>query len=342
MTAVKAADVDRALKARSPEIGVLLFYGPDAGLVAERSRRAASSAVPDPSDTMQLIRLDGEQVADQPGRLVEEATTFGLFGGSRAIWVRPTSRDIASAVSACLDVALTDTVLVIEAGDLKPTSALRKACETSPRALALPCYPDEQRDLGTVITEALKAEGLSIDRDARELLIDSLGGDRLASRGELAKLALFVGAGRTVTVADVEAVVSDVSGLGLDATLDAAFGGDLKALDEGLSQLDQHGVPSAATLSMATRHALILLSLRTELDGGGQLDAALRGSRGVPYRRHPALKAQLDRWPRRRLLAALSALQRATLGTRQQAGLASAVTRAALTDVAGLARASRR
>ena len=121
-------------------------------------------SVDDPSDPFQLIRIDGDDIAADPGRLADEAGTMGLFGGRRAIWVRATSRNIAPAVEAVLKAELQDTVIVIEGGDLPKSSPLRAICEKSPRAFALPCYADTGRDLGTVVDEAMKAGGFSISR----------------------------------------------------------------------------------------------------------------------------------------------------------------------------------
>jgi len=40
--------------------------------------------------------------------------------------------------------------------------ASAQRCERSPKALAMPCFGDAARELGTVIDEALRAAGLSI------------------------------------------------------------------------------------------------------------------------------------------------------------------------------------
>src|SRR3712207_6860503 len=148
MVAVKAGDVDGALRRPDPRIGVFLLYGPDAGLVNERARAVAERSVDDPSDPFQLIRIDGDDIASDPGRLADEAGTMGLFGGKRAIWVKATSRNIAPAVDAVLKGELQDAVVVIEGGDLAKSSPLRALCERSQRALALPCYGDTGRKIG--------------------------------------------------------------------------------------------------------------------------------------------------------------------------------------------------
>ncbi|MFL5213436.1 MAG: DNA polymerase III subunit delta, partial [Microvirga sp.] len=139
MTAVKAGEVEGTLKRLSPGVVAVLFYGPDAGLIAERAKATASRAVDDPSDPFQLIRLEGDAVAADPARLADEAGTIGLFGGKRAICVKPSSRNLAPGVAPVLDMPLADTLIVIEAGDLGKSSPLRTLCERSPKALALPC-----------------------------------------------------------------------------------------------------------------------------------------------------------------------------------------------------------
>src|SRR6478752_4927930 len=151
MVAVKAGDVEGVLRRVDPRIGIYLVYGPDIGLVNERAKIVAERAVDDPADPFQLIRLDGDDIAGDPGRLADEAGTMGLFGGKRALWIRATSRNLAPAVEAVLKSELQDTAIVIEGGDLAKSSPLRTLCEKSARAFALPCYADTGRDVGAVI-----------------------------------------------------------------------------------------------------------------------------------------------------------------------------------------------
>ena len=71
------------------------------------------------------------------------------------------------------------SVIVIEAGELRKNAPLRVGVERGRAAMALPCYPDEQRGLDKLIDEELAAAGTSIDRAGRDSLKARLGGDRL-------------------------------------------------------------------------------------------------------------------------------------------------------------------
>jgi DNA polymerase III subunit delta len=333
MTAVKAAEVDGALRRLGPPTVSVLFYGPDTGLVAERAKATAERAVDDPSDPFQLIRIEGEEGANAPARLADEAGTIGLFGSRRAIWVKPTSRNLAPALAPVLEMPLQDTLVLIEAGDLAKSSPLRTLCERSPKALAMPCFGDAARELGTVVDETLRAAGLSIGREARDAVIASLGGDRLATRSEIAKLALYVHGRREVTLDDVDAVMSDVSSLAIDAVVDAAFAGDRARLDQAHRRLAAEGVSPSVILGAALRHAIALLSAREEMGAGRSVDDAWRSFR-LHFRREAAIKQQLQRWTALALRRAVAGLQAAVLESRRRAEVAEAVAGEALFGLA--------
>ena len=111
------------------------------------------------------------------------------------------------------------------AGELRPESPLRKACERAKTAVAIACYPDGERDLARLIDEELKTSSLRIAQDARAVLMSLLGGDRQASRNEIRKLALYAHGQGEITLDDVMTAVSDASELKLDPIVDGAFAG---------------------------------------------------------------------------------------------------------------------
>ena len=78
----------------------MLVCGPDAGLVHERAEKIINASVDDPNDPFALVRIEGDALAAEPSRLVEEAHTVPLFGGRRAVWVKAGSRNFAAAVEA--------------------------------------------------------------------------------------------------------------------------------------------------------------------------------------------------------------------------------------------------
>jgi DNA polymerase III subunit delta len=354
VVAVKASEVERFLARPDRVPPIVLVYGADAGLVHERVQALIRASVDDPGDPFQLARLDGDDLAGTPTRLLDEANTIPLFGGRRAVWVRAGARNLAPAVEALIAAPSPDCRVVIEAGDLRRNSPLRSSCERAKNAAAIPCYPDAERDLLRLIDEEMHANGLSISPDARAALVPLLGGDRLASRHELRKLALYAGGNPStnkpstdkiagdkprVQLADVMAVASDASALELDELIDAAFAGRTGELEAQFAKARTAATAPSTILSAAVRHVAALHKARLAVEEGTPLGAAVEGfAPYVHFSRRDAIAAALGIWTCARLARAMSQLADAALDARRQSALAAVIAERALLALAANAR----
>src|ERR671931_931697 len=112
MVALRGKEIDSYLARPDPGRPIILLYGPDAGLVRERADALIASAIDNPDDPFSLVKLDGDELAAEPSRLVDEAMTVPLFGGRRAIRVRAGSRNFASGVDTLAETAIKDCRIV--------------------------------------------------------------------------------------------------------------------------------------------------------------------------------------------------------------------------------------
>lgn len=335
MVAIKASGVDAFLARPQPDVFAVLIYGPDAGLVSERAEKLAAAALEGSDDPFGLVRLEGDDLASDPGRLADEARTIALFGGKRVIRVKAGARAIVTAVEALLTGPQPESLTVIEAGDLKKNAPLRTACEKSPRAAALPCFPDEAGARDRLIDEEMRAAGLTITLDARALLVASLGPDRLAARGEVQKLCLYaMGEGR-VDVDHVRAAVADAADVGMDVAVDAAFAGRAAETASALKSLRANGTPPSVVVGAALRHALTLHRLRGEVEAGRSARAVMEANQFLfHFRRKDAVERALGSWTDARLGDATAKLAQAVAAGRKAAGIGEAIAERALLAIA--------
>jgi DNA polymerase-3 subunit delta len=339
MTAIKTSDVDRFIAKPDPALPIVLVYGPDAGLVRERVDALVRAAVDDPNDPFAFVRIEGEELAANPARLVEEANTIPLFGGRRAVLVKAGGRNIASALEPVIASPLSDCRVIIEAGDLKKTAPLRALCEKAKVAAALPCYEDDERDLARLIDDEMREAKLTIAPDARAALNALLGGDRLASRGEIRKLALYARGQQRIELADVMAVVADASALALDGVIDATFAGKTADMDNEFGKARAGGSSPAAIVSAAIRQVANLHKMKLAVDGGDSIEfAMMRGAPPVHFTRKKDVEAALRTWTPARLLRAMQQLAEASLEARRNAALAEAIAQRTLLSIAMSAR----
>ncbi len=153
MVALKGFEIDKFLA--RPHRPIVLVFGPDAGLARERAEALVRMSVDDPKDPFQLARLDGDDLAGEPTRLVEEANTIPLFGGRRAVWVKAGARNFAPAVEALVAAPAPDCRVVIEAGDLKRNAPLRVICERGKARVELEDVMAAVADASTLALDGL-------------------------------------------------------------------------------------------------------------------------------------------------------------------------------------------
>ncbi len=339
MVALRGKDIDAFLARPDPGRPIILLYGPDAGLVRERADALIASAVDDPNDPFSLVKLDGDELSAEPSRLVDEAMTVPLFGGRRAIRIRAGSRSFANGIDTLAEMPVRDCRVVIEAGELRPESPLRKACERAKTAVAIGCYPDTERDLARLMDDELKLANLRIASDARAALMSLLGGDRQASRNELRKLALYALGKGEVTLDDVTAVVADASDLKLDPIVDAAFAGKPDIVETEFGKAMVAGTYPGVIISAAQRHAAWLHKSALAVADGTPVSTVLdSGFPRLHFSRKAIVELALRNFSGPRLVGIIEQLAAAALDMRKQPALAAAIAQRALLSIAANAK----
>lgn len=335
------------LRKPNPEVRAVLVYGPDTGLVSERTQVLLGTVVDDLKDPFQVADLGAGSLLGDEARLVDEAASLPLGGGGRAVRVSAAGDAHREVFEAFLEVAPAEALVVVEAGDLPARSRLRRLFEKADNAAALPCYPDTPEALRDLVQQTLKEAGLGVTPEAMGYLVENLGGDRLVSRSELQKLVLYKGAGGNGAEVDLEdavACVGDSAALSLEDLAFSVAGGDQAALDRALGRSLAEGASPVAVLRAAARH-LQRLHLASGLrDGGADVDSALKRLRPpVFFKRVGAFKGQLRHWNTERIARALDILIEAerdckTTGMPAEALCGRALMRIAQAAIAGARR----
>src|SRR5258708_30954979 len=169
---------------------------------------------------------------------------------------------------------------------------------------------DSEGELERLVEAAAKAQGLSVDPDALEWIVERLGGDRGQTRSEIEKLLLYKSGddGKTITMDDALAVLGDTAAIGIDDVVGATFDGNVEALDRALDRVFAEGGNPVQLVRSLQRHVDQLHLVSGHVAAGGNLGAAMSKARGLP--RGGPVRKRFERhagaWPLPRLSAAVS------------------------------------
>jgi len=341
---VPANKADGFLKAPPDGVFCFLFFGPEEGVKRDRAHQLSKKLLGENAESMNLIELTGDQVSDDPAKLSDELNAFSMLGGDRVIILRNVVDKAGKAIKKILEEIpqKQSTSLIVEAGDLKPSSALRKYFEATPSAAAIGCYADEGYNLKNLIQDQLREQGYSINGDAVNYLEANLSGNRLMNRQALEKLMTYAGDSKTISLVDAEACVGNQSESLILEVSQLVADGNLNEIDKLLSSLFREGTSPVAILIMVSRHFQKLLSMCSEVAMGKNPAQVVQSQRPpVFFKLKDRLIRQLGRWQVSHLQETIEILIKADRQMKTTGLPHESICRAALFKISTLPRTKR-
>lgn len=308
---IPAKNIDSFVKKPPAEAMAVLVYGPDEGLIRERLDLLTKSVVADIRDPFNVVEFSADQLDDNPSRLLDEAQSISMLGGRRVIRVREAADSMESNMKNVL-AALRggDNFILLEAGELSPRSKLRDLFERAENAAAIPCYVEDERDIGRVIGDSLRAAGYSFSSDAVVYMAANVTGDRAVARSEVEKLITYIGKDKkNITLEDVIACVGNSAALSLDHLARHVASGQFAEADRILSHVLSEGLPAVTVLRNLQNHFMRLHITKARMQKGETMEAAMMKLRpAVFFKVKPAFEAQLNGWTMGQMEQALTLL----------------------------------
>ena len=296
-----AARIDAFLKA--PTANLVLLHGPDAGLVAERGlalARAVPGALNDPFRFAELSNPSADA-------LLAEACAAALTGGKRVVRVRSAAESLIKALEK-LTEAPPDALVILEAGELTAKSKLRALAEKTPAIASIACYAIDQARLPQVISARLRARGVTIDQAAAAWAAQNLTGEEGPLGQALEVLGLYAGEAKTLSLADVSAILADGGDASTGDAIDAALTGDLAGTDKALSLAYEEGASPVGLIRVLLMELARLRLAAGAMAEGASAQEAMAGMRPpVFFKRQPMVQKMLRLWPLRAVDQALAA-----------------------------------
>jgi DNA polymerase-3 subunit delta len=308
---IEAGRIDGFLK--SPSLSIVLLFGPDGGLVAERGltlARSVEGAMHDPFRFAELHSPDAQT-------LLGEATAAALTGGRRVVRVRDAHETLLKAVEM-LAKDPPDALVILEAGELTGKSKLRAACEKSAAAAAIACYAIDSARLPQAVTARLRAHNIAIDTDAAAWVANNIPGEEGPLRQAVELLTLYAGTEPRLTLADVSAALADGGGDSMQDAVDATVSGDPAAVDHALALAYDEGVSPVGILRMLLSELSRLRVAAGAIAEGASVAEAMGSIRPpVFFRRQKLVTHALSIWSVPALTEAIRAALTAETACKQ-------------------------
>ena len=313
MELARNQSIERFLAEQGAQISLVLFFGSDQGLCFERAQAILHQQSVSLGDSFRVSRLTGSQLQEDSSLLATEVASLCFTGGRRLVWLTEVEeRSGASALQAFLKKPQGEGLIVAIGGELSAKSSLRSSAKSSQNALLVPCYPDGAREIEQLCREIFARNAIAIDRPALQSLTELLGGDRLVTRSEIEKLALYAGVGGRLSQEEVLLLLGDTAAVSLQDAISAAASGSFVRLDRAIQRVFADGESAVAMIRSAMNYFVRLQSL-VELRENGQSASSVVNAHRPPifWREKDQMIANVEFWSLKNIDRVLNLLLRA-------------------------------
>jgi len=191
-------------KIADEKISGCLLYGPEPTITRFRFENIAKKIVINLSDPFLVSQISSEKIKEDKAILVDEFYSISMLGGRRLIMIKDCDLHTLGALKILLSDPQygrkSDNFILIQAGDLDKSSALRKLVEESQFLMAIPCYEEDVASLRKSISEMLIENDIIAENEIVNLIIKNFGKDRNLITNEISKIKTYLGEEKNISL----------------------------------------------------------------------------------------------------------------------------------------------
>ena len=191
---------------------LILFYGPNFGLVEMLYNNAIKALSIDKDDPFTVSKIDGNDFKENPSLLYDNISTFGMMSDKRTVLLNLVTVTINKSIENFIIDALKETYnfeIIIKADNIGSQNSLVKYIENLNNGLLIPCYEENINNNKVEISKLLNKYDLVFSDDFISSLNSKFSNDSLTNKMELEKLENFLINNNYVTEAMLYSLIID-------------------------------------------------------------------------------------------------------------------------------------
>lgn len=281
---------DKTKAVSTTDAAIVVLCGADSGRIAQLSARFLTRF--DPASVVTLNAAEIRHANDLADRLMAPS----LFAPEIVIRVREAGDALAKMLKPLMGRDFGASRLLIEAGEIASSGALRKAVDADKNTAVLVCYRPEGAEINTEISAALTAHGISFAANVVDHLAQLVAPDSLAIENEIGKLALLIHPETRIALEDIAGLIGDQGENQLSELSNALLAGQRPTVARLATRLLEQGAEPIQLLRVAQRLFIRLHQALAQMQAGKSADAAMASLRPpVFYKEKPGFQTALRR-----------------------------------------------
>ncbi len=275
---------------------LFLLYGENFGLKKE-IKELIKATLDKQDNNIEILTLFERDVIDNEESFYDSIYSGSLFGNKKIIIIYEGTDKIFGKIEDITNKYPDNVILIILSDILEKKSKLRIFFEAHEKALCIPCYADNERDLKSIATVELKQSNIILSNESINLLVDKANSDRNNLKNEIQKIKSFALNKKSLSTDEIKSIINFTGEYKSNSFINECLCGNLLQYKKILSELHENTVDQIYLLRILGNKIHKLLNMKKIERDYSNLDALLNATKPpIFWKEKPFVKKQLTIW----------------------------------------------
>jgi len=275
---------------------LVLLYGENVGLKKDIKNFIKKSIIKK-NDNPEMISLYENEIINNDENFNNFIYSGSLFGNKKIISIFEATDKIFNKIDNIYNNYIEDVFIIIFAGVLEKKSKLRTFFEKSKKTICIPCYLDNEKDLGIIAVNQFKKNNISISREAINLLIEKSNSDRNNLNNEIEKIKSYSLNKKNLDLEDIKLLINFTGDYKSDILVNECLCGNILEYKKIISELYEGTINQILLLKILGNKVQRLLNIKEQKNETNNLDNLINYSKPpIFWKEKSIVKKQLSIW----------------------------------------------
>ena len=232
---IKSYEVQKN-KSNLPMYNFFLLYGENFGLKKD-IRKFIKTTIEQKDKNAEILFLYEDEILNNEENFYNFIYDGSLFNNKKIITIYEATDGIIKKISDVYDKYPENVFLIIFSEILEKKSKLRNFFETNKKTICIPCYLDNERDLGIIAQSELKKNNIKLSQETVNLLIEKSNFDRNNLRNEIKKIHSYSLNKGKLDFDDIKSLINFTGNYKFDIFINECLCGNIKQYKKIISEL---------------------------------------------------------------------------------------------------------
>ncbi len=292
---IKSYEIKRNLKKIS-ENNFYLLYGENIGLKKD-IRENIIKIIKQKEDNVEVLSLYENEIISNDENFFNFIYSGSLFGNKKIITVFDTTDKLIKKLNDIYEKYPENVFLIIFSTILEKKSKLRIFFESEKKAICIPCYLDNERDLESIAQLELKKSNIALSREAINLLIEKSNSDRDNLRNQIEKIKSYALNKKKIELDEIRYLINFSGEYKSDIFVNECLSGNNSQYKKIMSELYTNTISQIMLLRILSNKVQRLLKIKENEAKSNNLDSLINLAKPpIFWKEKPIVKKQLSIW----------------------------------------------